>query len=207
MTARDRFPAAKLLVDFMRDFTLLQEQQLLAVRRLMVHTVDNVMDSVRELSDASDIKKRQANAIIRSNDDPKHQNVSFSHNDSTVENNSIEDELLRTGGRFAKHLEALSTLDDSVKGILMEVVGALSSDDVIGQRLHHVKSSLQKFNDGISSFLENPQHLQSQEQIKKLRAEILTCVYLSYTSEAERMTFHRIFGHPKSQTASERAVL
>lgn len=205
MTARDRFPAAKILVDFMRDFTLLQEQQLVAVRRMMVQTVDNVMTSVHQLSDASDIKKRQANEILAKKA-TQESDETFSSAVPDLSQDTLEDELRRTGSRFAKHLEAISTLDDAVKGILLQVVGVLSSDDVIGQRLQHIKSSLQEFNSGMSSFLEDPLHLQNQERIKKLRNEILTNVYLSYTSEAERMTFHRIFGHPKTQTPSKNAV-
>ncbi|HYX34031.1 MAG TPA: hypothetical protein VE954_13035 [Oligoflexus sp.] len=208
--SKDSFVASKLLVDFLRDFTLLTEQQLVSIRMLMEKTVADVMDSVTSMSQVADEKKIKANEVLIK--DKKSQDfVSSSSkelekdeiailaptsNDS-LRKDYLENKLMRTGGLFSKHMEAISGLDRDLQNMLAKIIGAVSVDDVIAQRLSHIIAGMNQLQVELATLLANFKLNARVESIKLFRNRVLTQVYLSYTSEDERLIFHKIFGHPQ----------
>jgi hypothetical protein len=208
--SKDSINASKILVDFLRDFTLLTEQQLVSIRVLMEKTVADVMDSVMSMNNVATEKKVKANEVLVK-DKSSHSFVSSSSKeleknetqilsgqaDDSLRKNYLENKLMRTGGLFSKHMEAISGLDHDLQNIITKIMGAVSVDDVIAQRLSHVISSMNHLQKELSQLLVNFKQNARAESIKGFRNKVLTQVYLSYTSEDERLIFHRIFGHPK----------
>lgn len=208
--SKDSMLASKLLVDFLRDFNLLTEHQLVAVRVLMENTVAEVMKSVTSINDVASQKKVKANEVlikdktsqdfVSSSSQELEKNekaiLAGTSNDS-VRKDYLENKLMRTGGLFSKHMEAISGLDKDLQNIIAKIVGAVSVDDVIGQRLSHIISSMNELQTELSTLLANYRQNARADAIKLFRNRVLTQVYLSYTSEDERETFHKIFGHPK----------
>jgi len=205
---KDAFQAAKILVDFIRDFTFLSEKQLLAIRSLMEETVQDIMVSVNSMSCKADEKKSQATEVLVRDDETsefrysstkiKEEADQLTKSDSLAKRREfLENQLRRSGGVFSKHMEALHSLDGEVQDILFRVMGAVSMDDVMGQRLTHVVSSLDLLKDGISEVIKNYDAYLRVKEIKLLRNRILTEVYRSYTTEEEKEIFHRIFGQPR----------
>jgi hypothetical protein len=208
--SKDSFVASKLLVDFLRDFTLLTEQQLVSIRVLMEKTVADVMESVTSMSQVADEKKIKANEVLIK--DKKSQDfVSSSSqelekdemailaptsNDS-LRKDYLENKLMRTGGLFSKHMEAISGLDHDLQNMIAKIIGAVSVDDVIAQRLSHIIAGMNRLQVELATLLANYKLHARVESIKLFRNRVLTQVYLSYTSEDERLIFHKIFGHPK----------
>ncbi|MFW7377860.1 MAG: hypothetical protein ACOH5I_03510 [Oligoflexus sp.] len=208
MDNKDTFQAARILVDFIRDFTSLTEQQLLAIRSLMEETVQDVMQSVNSMSSKADEKKSQASEVLVR--DEKTSEFRYSATKIKEEDDELtkaetderrreflENKLRRAGGVFSKHMEAMHTLDLELQNLLFRVMGAASMDDVMGQRLTHVVSSLYLLKEGISEVIQNYDTYLRVKEIKFLRNRILTEVYRSYTTEDEKVIFHKIFGQPK----------
>lgn len=207
---KDSLIASKILVDFLRDFTLLTEQQLVSIRVLMEHTVAEVMNSVTSMSDVASEKKVKANEVLikdKTSQDfvssssqelekNEKQILSGQSNDS-LRKDYLENKLMRTGGLFSKHMEAISGLDHDLQNLIAKIIGAVSVDDVIAQRLTHIISSMNHLQSELSSLLGNFQQNARSESMKLFRNRVLTQVYLSYTSEDEKLIFHKIFGHPK----------
>ncbi len=208
--SKDSITASKILVDFLRDFTLLTEQQLVSIRVLMEKTVADVMDSVMSMNNVATEKKVKANEILvkdkasqgfvssssKELEKNETQILSGQSNDS-LRKDYLENKLMRTGGLFSKHMEAISGLDHDLQNIIAKIIGAVSVDDVIAQRLSHIISSMNNLQNELSELLVNFKQNARAESIKGFRNKVLTQVYLSYTSEDERLIFHRIFGHPK----------
>ena len=133
MQSRESFQTAKILVDFIRDFTSLTEAQLKVIRQIMEGTVQEIMESVGDLSATT------TQAAARQNQSSTHNAMDgLEAGDSA----SLEDQLLTAGGDLSKRIEAVSTLDTEVQKILARVVGSVSMDDVLGQRLNHVIQSI-----------------------------------------------------------------
>ncbi len=207
---KDSLIASKILVDFLRDFTLLTEQQLVSIRVLMEHTVAEVMNSVTSMSDVASEKKVKANEVLIKDktsqgfvssssqelEKNEKQILSGQSNDS-LRKDYLENKLMRTGGLFSKHMEAISGLDHDLQNLIAKIIGAVSVDDVIAQRLTHIISSMNHMQSELSNLLGNFQQNARSEAMKVFRNRVLTQVYLSYTSEDEKLIFHKIFGHPK----------
>jgi hypothetical protein len=177
---------------------------------LMEKTVADVMNSVTSMSQVADHKKMQANEVLIK--DKKSQDfVSSSSKELEKDEEAIlsgestdsqrkdylENKLMRTGGLFSKHMEAISGLDHDLQNLIAQIIGAVSVDDVIAQRLSHIIAGMNHLQVELATLLANYKQHARADAIKLFRNRVLTQVYLSYTSEDERLIFHKIFGHPK----------
>lgn len=208
---KEEVQASKILVDFVRDFSLLTEQQILSVRKMMEQTVSEVMEHVTTMASAASSSQDKANELLVRDESRNGEFVSS--NRSVVESKEtellkverneeirkayLEGQLMRSGGVFTKHLEALSRLNVDLQTLVSRVIGAVSIDDVIAQRLSHVISSVQELQDELVPLIAHHKDYNTTDAVKMFRNKVLTKVYLSYTSEDEKEVFHKIFGHPK----------
>lgn len=208
---KEVFQASKILIDFLRDFTSLSEQQLLGSKRLLEGIVEQVMGSMTQMSDQSSanvgaarqilVKDVQSGGFVFS----KAELVEKKEADDIIANPSsevfrkivLESKLLRSSGAFSKHLESISMLEGHLQKVMFDVIRAVSLDDVIAQRLTHVIESLQTLQQALADFLNDYKTECRPDRVKLLRNKVLTKVYLSYSSEEEKEVFHKIFGHPK----------
>lgn len=212
LAQKEVFQASKILVDFLRDFTSLSEQQLLSSKKMLEGIVVQVMDSMTELSEQSSKNVGTAKEILVKDEKTglmtytkadaiekrETENLKTVENGDTIRKLVLESKLLRSSGSFSKHLEAISMLDGRLQKLLSNVIGAVSLDDVIAQRLSHVIESLQTLQAALAQFLIDYKTECRPDRVKLLRNQVLTKVYLSYSSEEEKEVFHKIFGHPKS---------
>ena len=106
------------------------------------------------------------------------------------------DALRRHGGHFSKHMEALTTLDDEVKNMLMNMMGALSNDDVIGQRLEHIVQGVHALKAGLSYLLVDFSTRFNPGGVATFRNDLLDTTWKQYTMEEERDLFRKHFGDP-----------
>ena len=208
MTSKERYEASRLLVDFIRDFGVLLEHQLGAIQFLMSKTVEEVMDHVKELGDKTHLEVNKSDEIIvgDTESDTKLASAAVESENQILKNQSIDEkekssilqnQMRRLGGTFSKKVEALSTLERELQKIIYSLVGSLSYDDVIGQRLAHIIDAIDTLNKGISEYVKNPSGRNDSRAVTYLRNKILTETYLRYTTEEEKEVFHRIFGRPK----------
>jgi hypothetical protein len=206
LTKHDSYLAAKILVDFIRDFNLLTELQLLAVRHLMRQTVEGVMNTVSEMSECADAKKRQAQQILRKNEaggdfvpfllsDLGDDDLKGISQDQRIE--LLEAKIRRSGGLFSKHMKAIHLLSADMQELVLSVVGSLSIDDVLGQRLTHAMASIRILKAALSEVISKYEMYQQPQEVKALRNRVLNAVYTTYTSEDDREVFHRVFGKPR----------
>jgi hypothetical protein len=201
---QERIEASKELVEFMRAYTLLIDLQLKGIRGYMAGIVGDVMSSIENLNKTSAEKKRQALSVIVSDgqkmtnrsvlDVAKQEQLAPGGGGTSVD--AASRDLLRASGLFSKHMEAISTMDDEVRKILYQVVGALSADDIMGQRLKHVTLALANIGREISQFIANFPEQATLDGVCNFRDRVLTDVYKSYSMEAERLIFHEVFGEP-----------
>jgi hypothetical protein len=219
MNKLEQITAARKLVEFVRAYTVLQEQQLNAIRVAMERLVVDVMGTIKDINHKTQAKSQGADVVL----------ISASSNDSDpasdrtqppivfhkISGKSLEEyeniksgsgkvkdvdadsaRVRRIGGRFTKHMEALSTLDADLSDLMFRMMGALSGDDVIRQWLEHVMQGVEVLSASLSQLVENAESAFTERNVDTLKARILTDLYRSYTSEEEKQIFHGIFGRP-----------
>lgn len=111
----------------------------------------------------------------------------------------LKNKLRRFGGLFSKHMEALSTLDDNVRDLLFSMMGFLSNDDVMAQKLDHIGRLLHGLQISLSYVLVDFDHRFNKQEIEKVKSDLLDFTYQQYTMEEERELFARVFGRPSSK--------
>jgi hypothetical protein len=111
-------------------------------------------------------------------------------------NLAVEGKFRRMGGRFTKHMEALSTLDSELRDLLFGMMGALSGDDVIRQQLDHVIQGVESLSAALAGIVTHPESTFTTKAVDTIKGRVLTDLYTSYTSESEKEIFHRVFGKP-----------
>ncbi len=204
------------LVNFLRNYSEMQSKQLIDVQSSITELVDRVMSAVSNISSKTETKAKEADTVlVQVSTEPDSETAKLMGDlqnaaDHVFEKASgkdvdaaaggapspdMENSLRRLGGRFTKHMEALSTLDNELKEVLFGVMGALSSDDVIRQRLEHVVKSTHILSDFFAQ-ISSESVMADINRAHEIRMRVLTDVYKSFTTEDEKEIFHAIFGKP-----------
>jgi hypothetical protein len=211
VTAKDNYAASTFFLDFIRSYTKLTELQLNAIRKIVADSIAEIMGSIEGINSKAEHKKIKADEVLVKEDEhadfksismksllgEEEQTIAKGSTDPATKRNLLENQLRRAGGRFSKQLEAISTLDDEIKTLLFTVMGSVSNDDVVRQRLEHVIQSIRGFNEVLAKVIENYQEEMILSNIRQRCAHLLTNLYKSYSSNDEREIFHSIFGKPK----------
>lgn len=209
-------------IQFISSYTTMIEAHVVAVRKILEDTVGDVMQGVSEISDQTRLKKEEADsALFRVYTEPdKEEATALNEVQGSVDNifksasmsdreaqedaavNSqdqsdaasiIENKLRRVSGKFSKHMEALSTLDDNLKEQLITMMGALSNDDVIGQRLEHICKGIHALNVAISHVMADYLNRCVDSEILAVKDQVLSYVYATYTTEEEKRLHEHFF--------------
>jgi hypothetical protein len=206
------------IISFLQKYTEAMTLQISAVQAQLETSVTTVMQSLQELSVSTEQKKAEAERVLEETylapsaqtkamvDSIQHSTDDIfdeaqklmESNESGVEIKTTGEDMRRMAGMFSKHMESISTLDDSVQALLMAMVGNLSNTDVIQQRLDHISLMLSSVNLGVGNVLVDPEVRLTPGIITAFKHDLLRLVYKSYTIEEERASFKKIFGaHPE----------
>lgn len=99
-----------------------------------------------------------------------------------------------TSGSTKFQIPLPEKFDGQMNDILMAMMGALSADDVIAQRLAHVVSGIQTFNVGLAYVLVDFENRFNSASVNKLKDDILKTTYKFYSTEEERDIYKGVFG-------------
>ncbi|MBC7660401.1 MAG: hypothetical protein H7249_11935 [Chitinophagaceae bacterium] len=217
----DERDASAFLVGFLSKFTMLIEQELLSIRQNVVNTVEAVMGGIESISDdigknrldadqileftylTPDVEteillediQRVADELIESvyrqveGGSASSGSVTTSKSEAVVQNR-----LNRLSSKVDQSKGLLTTLDSSLNSKVLTIVGALSSEDLIAQRLEHTILSLKSLQTGLSFVLIDYEERCREEEIERVVKSILAYTFRQYTTEEEKVRFHQIFG-------------
>lgn len=213
----------KFLVSFLQNYTKLMEEQLLNVRETMLATVEDVMSGAEKISSATEGKKQHAENVLESTflhpdvetealigDLQKVVTEVFEETSQKLEQGmpldvttSSEPELLvqnrikRLQGRFQKEMQSLPQLDNEVSTLIFGIMGSLSSEDVIAQKLDHIVMSMKALQTGLNYILIDYEHRCSGPTLDTIVADIKAFTLRQYTCEDEKELFIRYLGPTK----------
>ncbi|MCX6128394.1 MAG: hypothetical protein NTX25_04930 [Proteobacteria bacterium] len=216
--------ASAYLVDFLARFTLLLEGQLLNIQETMVNTVETVMKEVTGISEITEDRGHHAEKVLDNlyiNPDIETQiliqDVQKVVDDIFEETLQLElegkqqtkgpvtePELLvrnrikRLTGKFGGEMGALTDLDEELRKTVFGIIGALSSEDVIAQKIDHVIMSLKILQTGLNYVLIDYNERCTTAVMAKVTVDIKTLTFRQYTAEDEKQRFHSVFPREES---------
>lgn len=207
----DRNDAAKLLVKFIADYTNLLQCQIGSIKTEMATVVNEVMESVNKLNSAQIEKTKMAESILLK--DEKQQKVGFkevSAKQKSVDeseklkhakidiNKIITTNVKKAGTQLKEYMRSLENLDAKMQDLILTMVGAMSADDVVGQRLDHVGFALQILGGELAKVVQDFEKNFTPSGIEKFGQQINNEVFARYTMPEERESFIRVQGYAPS---------
>ncbi len=216
MNDRDKIEVGSEIVEFYRDFVRLIEMQLIAVRSQVDDTVQTLMKSIDKVNKETTKVSNQAEKSLTdkfTNPDPEdatiiqriQKEVSRVFDEATGQTSEGATDkesgeylrLLKMVDRnFSGDMKNLNHVDGVLQNALMTMMGTLSMEDVIAQRVDHVENSI------------NVVHGQLKEMVKELgmnkskRLDVdaysksaLRRTFEVYTTEDEKEIFRAVFGN------------
>lgn len=194
----NRETAVQELLIFVRDFAKLMDQSLIDTRKIMEKTVEQMMGSVSAINEAADLQLKKADEVlVKDTANQKFVSKSAKDLDSQYANPAARVKLINE--QISSQMASLSHLDDSVRSVLFSIMGALSSDDVIRQRLEHVTTSINAMENGIGSVVKGFGTKELGEaDVHKINSNMADTMYRSYTMEEEKSVFKSILGDIKN---------
>lgn len=207
------------LIDFLERYSALMELQLNNIRVTMEGTAENVLSGVKGISDATQQKKEQAEEALEQtyiNPDAETQVLvdglqkmiddlfedakdKFDKGECLAELTSLEPDVLlqnrlkRFDSRFTRDMEGIDDLNDDLRNFLMGMIGALSSEDVIAQRLDHLIMAIKVLQTGLNYVLIDYENRCKYGELQKVLVDIKNYTFRQYTTEDEKNEFHRFF--------------
>lgn len=179
MENRARFLVSKAVLDFLRDFMRLNEALLTSTRALMKDTVSQAMDIVMSAGSV-----------------PNEEGKARQLGDAS--------DLRQIANLFSKDVEAVCAADARLGQLLSSLMGVVSTDDIIQQRLNHVLLGVRRFNSALITMIQGKEAM-TIDDVASFRNVVLSDIYRAYTTNDEREIFHQIFGSPKRNKEREAA--
>ena len=186
------------LLLFVRDFARLMDQQLLDTRKIMEKTVEQMMTSVSAINEAADLQLKKADEVlVKDKDKQTFVSKSAKEIDSNFAHPAARVKVLNE--HISGHMATLGNLDDSVRSVLFSIMGALSMDDVIRQRLEHVTTSINAMEKGVGRVLVDFSAGQlSDTDATLINNEMADKMFRSFTMEEEKTVFRAVLGDIKN---------
>lgn len=206
------------LVEFLSKYCELIEGQLSTVSSSLATTVEQVMEGVAEMSSNSlkaqkTVERALEETYLSPNPDfqlvfndidastsrllSEVQSPILPVNDNEHEYIGKEDDLLRRikacDETFSRNMYELKELDNELKAIMLGIVGALSAEDVIAQKLNHIIMALKVLQIGLSYTLIDFASRSTKPEIRKMISDVQKYTLEQFVSQDEKNQYYQIF--------------
>lgn len=216
-TVRTGFLASRELVDFLKNYALLIERQLGSVNSEMAAAVARIMDGINHVSGIDERYKNEAEqALVATSMTPD----TVTRAAMTAAQDAIDDvfaaamaeaqgaapvaakrddkrDVRTKGGKFSKSIEALSGVSGNLVQSLMTIMGTLSMEDVIAQKLAHISNTVHTLALELGHLLIDFDSRFTQGHIKTFESTMKAFAQKQYSSVAEQKIFDTLFGGPQ----------
>jgi hypothetical protein len=201
------------VMEFYIKFARMTGNQLDSIKGSMEKAVVSVMDTVTVVNQLLDKASAESEAELMSThlnpDENRHQamnDIQSSVDDifaaaqaeMTIETSDHDDMKNRLGGKFAKEKESIYFLAKQTTEPLMGLMGSLSIEDVVGQRLANVGDGLREFTICLSKLITTKSEVLSPERVRGLEQELKTWTLARLTSTREVEVFNQFYKDVKT---------
>jgi hypothetical protein len=186
-------------MEFLSSYSKLLSAHLTDLHKEMETAVLDVMNQVDSISKSSESHTKQANQVLTSeNGESKQVDAREKIREELlkVDGKKVQDQmseaLVAAGNRLKVEMELLGHIDENIKDSIFKIMGFMSNDDVVRQRLEHIGHALEAMQASISELYSQGAEFTTENVLasnKRLSEKVLK----SFTMEEERIQFNKIF--------------
>ncbi len=196
------------VMEFYIKFARMTGKQLDSVKVNMEKAVISVMDTVTVVNQLLDKASAESEAELLSTHLNPDKDRSKAMNDiqssiddifaaaqakMVIETDAEDDMKNRLGGKFAKEKESIYFLAKQTIDPLVALMGSLSIEDVVGQRLTNVGEGLREFTVCLSKLINMKVEGLTPEHVHDLEHELKTWTHARLTSTGEVEVFNQFY--------------
>ncbi|MFK7873965.1 MAG: hypothetical protein AB8C84_12500 [Oligoflexales bacterium] len=189
----------EIVAELLSRYASVAVKQLAGIQSHMTSLCDEVMVGVKGIHEKHGQKEKLASSL-----QVKDEGGGFSDQDAAkvIEKekaseqelqatmNQFSDEAKDAGVQFKMHMNGLHDLSSGLQDALMKMVGAMSMDDVLGQRLEHISDSIVLLRDYVQKMSEcSDKEKVFEDATLSMRSQ----VFRSYTTEDEKQVYRQVF--------------
>ena len=186
-------------MEFLSSYSKLLSAQLIDLHREMETAVLDVMNQVESISKFSESQALIANQVLTStNGEIKNVDVrkmiraELSQVDGKKVQDHLSQSLVSAGNRLKAEMALLDHVETNIKDSIFKIMGHMSNDDVVRQRLEHIGQALEAMQSTISELYSQGSEL-TTESVVEANKRLSEKVLKSFTMEEERVQFKKIF--------------
>jgi len=186
-------------LDFLATYTHMLTDHL---KSLQIEMEEAVVDVVKQVELISDTSNEQAgNAVkILSGDNGGFKSVNaqqktqseLSLAESKKLDERVDKSIVKAGNKLKADMALLGQVDEKIKASVFNIIGLVSNDDVVRQRLEHVGLASVALQAAIEDIYTNHENI-SVDLIEKQIRDLNDKVFKSFTMEVERSEFKKVF--------------
>lgn len=186
-------------LDFLASYTDMLTDHLKELQKEMENAVLDVMKQVSLISDTSNEEAGQAVKILSGENgefkeiDAKEKIQSeLARVDGKKLQEQVGQSMLKAGNKLKSDMALLSEVDDKIEASVFNIIGLISNDDVVRQRLEHVGAASVALRIVIQDIYTKNESISVElieKEIKELNEKVLTI----FTTEVERVEFRKVF--------------
>lgn len=182
------------LLSMISDINRLINRQTTDTTTLMSKTVDKLMGHVALINERTEFKLKKADELlVKGKGQQVFISVSSKDVDSSFKNSAEKFKFINES--VVSQLDSLKDLDESVQKVLFSIMGALSTHDVVHQRIEHVILGAQLAIDSISRVvLHYGQGTLTQSILETEMKQMETKLLNAFTMEDEKVVFRKAMG-------------
>lgn len=191
------------LLEFLKSFATVMEYQLSGIRESMSEAVGKILECTEMLNSLVDNKKQEAEALLidshlnpvagvtnaidtaQNEVDKIFSGTNLSDKKASSPSAEIDDQTLLAAKEFNRSLEALSQLARDISIPLVRLMGVLSSEDPISQRLIHVSKVTSAVSLSLGRLLTEIHSAFSREGLLKFQNEVTGAAKENYSLASE----------------------
>jgi hypothetical protein len=188
------------MMEFVSKFSSLMSAQLKEVQETLHSTCNEMMNNIQTINEIADTKKNMADEVLVKDAASSKfisKKMSEISSNSSSQAADFSDALSATKQKFAAHSESFQELDETVRNLLFSMMGALSMDDVVQQRLEHVAFGMGEMSASLEKNLLKTKNEFNATTVESLSASLLSAMFKSYTMETEKQVFKSVFTNTK----------
>ncbi len=186
-------------LEFLASYTHMLTDHLKDLQREMEVAVVDVMKQVELISDTSSEEAGNADKIL-SGDNGEFKAVDAKEKIqselSRVDGKRLQEQMgqsmLKAGNKLKSDMALLGQVDDKIRTSVFTIIGLVSNDDVVRQRLEHVGAASIALQVAIKEIYSNHENI-SVELMEKVIKDLNEQVFKSFTMEDERVDFKKVF--------------
>ena len=182
------------LLSLISDINRLINRQTGDTIGIMSKTVDELMGHVASINERTEFKVKKADELlVKGAGQQGFISVSAKDVDSSFKNSTEKFKFINES--VVSQLDSLKDLDESVQKVLFSIMGALSTHDVVHQRIEHVILGAQLAIDSISRVvLQYGQGTLTHSILENEMKHIEDKLFKAFTMEDEKVVFRKAMG-------------